>query len=62
MQKYKVKYKKINVVNIVNSTKVKTIIIGYMCKMMLIITENTKINKMFKHLASKLKKQITQKF
>ena len=62
MQKYRIKYKKINVVNIVNSTKVKTIIIGYMCKMMLIITENTKINKMFKHLASKLKKQIAQKF
>ena len=61
MQKYRVKYKKINVVDVVNSTKVKTIIIGYMCKMML-ITENTKINKMFKHLASKLKKQITQKF
>ena len=61
MQKYRVKYKKINVVDVVNSTKVKTIIIGYMCQMML-ITENTKINKMFKHLASKLKKQITQKF
>lgn len=77
MQKYKVKHKKINIVDIVNSTKAKTIIIGYMCKMMLTITKNkqisrlkrceliklnTKINKMFNHLASKLKKQITQNF